>query len=88
MNDQEKLKKAKKRVQEKLAFIQHCVIYVFCIIMFVILNYTITPHYTWWYWPALGWGIGIVSHFLSITKLYTKKIEKEWIQKELKRMDD
>jgi hypothetical protein len=33
------------------------------------LNYLGTPARVWWGWPALGWGIGLLAHGLSVFAL-------------------
>ncbi len=40
------------------------------VIGFLFLVNRLTGEPTWWYWPALGWGIGLVAHvFGSVAKL-------------------
>lgn len=31
-----------------------------------ILNITVTPGYLWVVWPAMGWGVGIILHALTL----------------------
>lgn len=87
MTEKEKLELAQKIVNDRLAFFQHFIVYVICVVMFIIINYKITPYQKWWFWPTMGWGIGIICHFISINKIYTTKFQKKMIQREIDKMD-
>lgn len=54
---------------EKVRRIKHFYIHVaqYAVVMclLVVVNLVTSPHYFWAAWPALGWGIGIVSHGLK-----------------------
>ncbi|KXO13792.1 hypothetical protein AKG98_2365 [Moritella sp. JT01] len=46
------------------------------------------PNYIWAWWPAIGWGIGIVSHGLSafeILNFFGADWEKKQVEKRLGR---
>lgn len=84
---EEKLAIAKKVVQNKLDFIRHFVIYVFVIAVLAVINNLSFSGYQWWVWPALGWGIGVFSHFLSTFIFQGGALEKKLVEKEMERMD-
>ena len=44
--------------------------------------------YQWWLWAALGWGIGIVSHFFQVYAFKGSLFEERMIERELDMMDD
>lgn len=44
--------------------------YVVVIAGLYILNITVSPDYLWVVWPALGWGIGIILHAISLFGLF------------------
>ena len=51
-----------------------------------ILNYMTSPGYLWAKWAAFGWGIGIVSHGLSVFEIFNffgPDWEKKQIEKRL-----
>lgn len=53
---------------------------------FFILNLLTSPDYIWAWWIAMGWGIGVVSHALSvyeITSFFGAEWEKKQIEKRL-----
>ncbi|WP_306642120.1 2TM domain-containing protein [Sanyastnella coralliicola] len=65
MNDQEKYERARKQVEEEKGFYSHLITYVIVITGLIILN-QLTSNHQWWYWPALGWGIGLTIHGLGV----------------------
>lgn len=53
-----------------------------------ILNYIVTPGYIWAWWVLLGWGVGIVSHGLSVFEVFNffdTDWERRQVEKRLKR---
>lgn len=52
-----------------------------------IINNLTSPGYQWWLWPALGWGIGVFSHFLSVFLFQGERLEKKLIEREMEKMD-
>lgn len=58
--------KAKKRVEEKLGFYTHLAIYLLVNAILVVVNLTQSPHDRWFYWPLLGWGIGLFFHGMGV----------------------
>ena len=72
-----------------MGFFRHLIIYFCAIAGFAIINnLTNAGGYQWWLWPALGWGIGIVSHFFSIYLFKSGSLEKRLIQQEMEKMDE
>jgi len=53
---------AKKRVQEIKGFYGNLTAYILVNIGFLVLNLLTTPNELWFYWPMLGWGVGVVIH--------------------------
>lgn len=83
--------KAKKRVKEKKAFFQHLTTYLVMSLFFFLLNATTSFGHWWFYWPILGWGIGIVFHYFEIfgwpgAGPASKEWEEEEIRRELDKM--
>ncbi len=76
---------ARKRVEEKKGFFVHLTVYVVVnAIIFAVWWITMGGHgYPWFIWPLLGWGIGIVFHFLGVfffdreTDWERREVEKE-----------
>ena len=78
-------------MKAKKEFYSHLSTYLAMSLFFFILN-AMTNFGDWWfYWPMLGWGIGIASHYLSVFGFPgVGPTDKEWeektVQKELKRL--
>ena len=69
-------------------FYSHLISYVGFITFLAIINLLTSPEYYWFIWPALGWGIGIISHALSIFEIvnfFSPEWEKKQVEKRLGR---
>lgn len=53
-------------VRKLKGFYLHLAQYVVVIAALCAINLLTTPHRLWFYWPALGWGIGILAHAAAI----------------------
>ncbi len=61
-NDAQLREQARNRSQEKIAFYTHFVSYVIVNAGLVTINLLVSPGNLWFYWPLLGWGIGLTMH--------------------------
>ena len=84
----EKIERARRIAQKKMDFIRHFLIYAVVMAVLAIINNTTWSGYQWWLWPALGWGIGIVAHFMSAFITPGGSLEKRLVQRELEKMED
>ncbi len=76
------------QVREIKGFYSHLMTYALVITGLFILNYMTSPEYIWAWWPALGWGIGILSHGLSAFETFNffgADWEKKQVEKRLGR---
>ena len=86
MKNQEIYSNAKKKVEARMSFYTHLVVYLVVITLLTILNLTVAGNYFWAMWPMIGWGSGVIIHglftfvFDSKSSLKERLIEKE-IQK-------
>jgi transcriptional regulator with XRE-family HTH domain len=67
-------------------FYSHLINYGMVVGAFFILNLITSPNYIWAWWVAIGWGIGVISHGLSvfeITNFFGADWEKRQIEKRL-----
>lgn len=62
MDDQERYQRARARVQQLRLFYTHVAVYVFVNIFLLLINLLTDPWSLWFYWPLLGWGIGLAVH--------------------------
>jgi len=84
----EKLERARQVARRKMDFLRHAIIYLVVMAVLAIINNVTGGGYQWWLWPALGWGIGVVAHFLSAFLYSGGNLEKRLVQKELEKIDD
>ncbi|MBU2971212.1 MULTISPECIES: 2TM domain-containing protein [unclassified Pseudoalteromonas] len=84
----EEEKKVLEHVRDIKGFYSHLINYVLVVGGLFILNYFISPEYIWAWWAALGWGIGVISHGLSVFEVFSlfgADWERKQVEKRLKR---
>ncbi|GFO97411.1 hypothetical protein ig2599ANME_1613 [groundwater metagenome] len=77
-NSLEGYKKAYREIvaeEEKRDFSVHLVVYVLVNAMLIAINFIYSPEAIWFFYPLIGWGIGISIHYLFGVR---------WIEKGLK----
>lgn len=81
--EEERYYKAKKRVEEIKGFYGNLTAYIFVNIGFLVINLLTSPNHLWFYWPMLGWGIGVVIHGMKVFN-YLPFMDKDWEEKKIK----
>lgn len=71
--------KAQKRVKEIKSFYANLFSYAIIITFLMILNLITSPKHLWFYWPMLGWGIGVAAHGISVFS-----IGRTWEEKKIR----
>ncbi|MDA1049645.1 MAG: 2TM domain-containing protein [Planctomycetota bacterium] len=71
------------RAGAKLGFHIHLVAYITVNLLLVFINYSTSPQYLWFRWPLLGWGIGLLFHWLAV--FVRPKLMRHFIQRELEK---
>ena len=74
-------------VRDIKGFYTHLLIYAVVIVCLFGLNLIRSPGHLWAFWPAIGWGIGVVFHGLNVFEvinLFGTDWEKRQIAKRLK----
>lgn len=86
MENNPKLERAKKQVEEEKGFYGHLFTYLVFAVLFFIFN-KLTSSVNWWYWPVLGWGIGVFAHF---TGTFGKPmvLGSKWEERRIKKLMD
>lgn len=59
-------KKAKKRVEEIKGFYSNLISYCIVIPFLIFINLTTNSHNHWFWFPLLGWGIGVATHAFQV----------------------
>jgi len=57
--------RARKRAGAEYGFYSHLTSYLSVMAMLALIN-IFTTRYPWFLWPALGWGIGVFSHYMAV----------------------
>lgn len=73
--------RAYKRVKEIKGFYGNLISYCLIIPFLIFINLRTAPEYHWFWWPMLGWGIGVISHGLQVFG-----IGKSWEEKKIKEL--
>lgn len=73
--------KATKRVKELRGFYGNLTSYVLVISFLAVLNILTSPGYLWFFWPMIGWGLGIAAHALT-----TFGIGKDWEERKIREL--
>ena len=70
--------RAVKRVKELKGFYGNLISYCIVIPFLVIINLLTSPRQLWFYWPMLGWGIGLLAHGMNVFA-----IGRNWEEKKI-----
>lgn len=83
-NDEEiRYAKAQKKVEEIKGFYGNLTSYVLVNLGLMVINILTSPKYLWFFWPLLGWGIGVAIHGMIVFN-YLPFLGKEWEEKKIK----
>ena len=85
MND-ERYKKAKKRVEELKKFYGNVVTYVAINIVLIVINLVTNPGSLWFYWVTIFWGMAILLHASRVFILRGKFLGGEWEEKKIREL--
>ena len=55
-----------RQIFEDRGFQIHAMAYAAVNILLIVINLTLTPEHLWFYWPLLGWGIGLAGHAYGV----------------------
>ncbi|TMA36124.1 MAG: GHKL domain-containing protein [Deltaproteobacteria bacterium] len=63
--EEEAVRRARRRAAAQAGFYAHLMSYLGVIAFLALIN-LFTTRYPWFIWPALGWGMGIFSHWMAV----------------------
>ncbi len=75
-------------VRDIKGFYSHVIKYAIVISILFVIDLLTSPGKLWFYWPAIGWGIGLIVHGTSvfeIMSIFGPKWEKRQIERRLRR---
>jgi hypothetical protein len=85
--NEERYDKAKKRVEEIKGFYGNLTAYIVVNIGLLIINLLTSPNHLWFYWPMIGWGIGVAIHGMKVYN-YLPFLGKDWEERKMKEFMD
>ena len=85
--EEERYYEAKKRVEEIKGFYGNLMSYIVVNIGLLILNLVTSPKYLWFFWPMLGWGIGVLFHGMKVFN-FMPFLGEDWEEQKIKQFMD
>jgi 2TM domain len=88
---QEQYQQAKKKVEEIKGFYSHLTSYILVIAFLIFINLRYSPKHLWFFWPAFGWGIGLLFHAIGtfdIIPFFGKNWEQRKIDELMKKNEN
>jgi len=77
--------KAQKRVEDIKGFYGNLTSYIVVITGLAILNLISSPSHLWFLYPAIGWGIGVAVHGMSVFN-YMPFLGRDWEEKKIREL--
>ena len=79
-----------RKEEEKSGFLIHLIVYILVNIMLVAINLLYSPEVIWFFYPLIGWGIGISMHYLFAVRFLEKTLKEreakaEYLAREMKK---
>lgn len=81
--DEQKYFRAKKKVENIKGFYANLLTYVIVITFLIGVNLKFSPEFHWFWFPIIGWGIGLIFHAFGIFGL-DFIYGKEWEDRKIK----
>ncbi len=81
-------REALEHVRDIKGFYDHLILYLISIAAMTGSNLFFSGGYLWFIWPALGWGLGVAAHGLSVFKVFSlfgAGWEKRQVERRLQR---
>jgi peptidoglycan biosynthesis protein MviN/MurJ (putative lipid II flippase) len=64
LQDYERAEAELRAREVRIGFYVHAAAYVLVNILLIVINLVFVPEFLWFFFPLIGWGIGLVMHFL------------------------
>ncbi len=81
--EQERYYQAKKKVEDIKGFYGNLIAYIVFNGFFLVLNLLTTPDQLWFFWPLIGWGVGVLFHGMKVFN-YSPFLSKDWEARKMK----
>mgnify|MGYP000002675256 FL=1 len=80
----QKYQKAKQRVKAMKGFYNHLTVYCIVITTLIFVNLKFEPHFHWFWFSLIGWGIGLFTHWLKVFGFLKIGFGKNWEENKIK----
>jgi hypothetical protein len=64
LRDYERAEAEMRAIEGRRGFYVHAAIYVLVNILLIVINLMFVSGFLWFFFPLIGWGIGLTMHFL------------------------
>lgn len=85
--EEERYFKARKKVEEIKGFYGNLIAYIVVNTGLLVLNLLTSPKHLWFFWPMIGWGIGLAIHGMKAFN-YMPFFGNDWEEKKIKEFMD
>ena len=75
--------KAQKKVEDLKAFYGNLSSYIIVNTGLMILNLLTSPQHLWFFYPLLGWGLGVALHAMSVFN-YMPFLNRDWEEQKIR----
>jgi len=86
-NEEERYYQAKKRVEDIKGFYGNLIAYIIFNGFFLVLNLMTSPNELWFFWPLIGWGVGVLFHGMKVFN-YSPFFNKDWEERKIQELMD
>lgn len=83
MIDEDRIERARGFVRRLRGVYIHVAAYIVVNTFLIVVDLMTTPDLIWFYWPLLGWGIGLGAHVASIF-IGDKFLGREWEERKMR----
>jgi hypothetical protein len=86
MDNDDEFNRAKKKVEAKLGFYIHALVFVLVNAGLVAINLATDADRLWFQWPLIGWGAGLLLHaFLVFAGFHGRSLKEKMIEREMRK---
>ena len=82
--EKDRYDRAHKKVQEIKGFYIHLIVFAVVIPMIIMVNFTFSPGYKWFWFPLFGWGLGLFFHWFGVLGVDKLGFGKDWEERKIK----
>lgn len=85
--DDEAYVRAKQKVDTIRSFYVNLIFYCIINTVFIYINVIYSPEFYWFWFPLIGWGIGLAIHGMSAF-IKSPIFDKEWEERKIRQLMD